>query len=82
MYSIYFFRMLRTFLNTNVQISPVSHFLGRNKRYWADSLLNKVLVKYKEWYGDDFQLFNHLTQGKVYYKMDGKRTILLFVQDQ
>jgi hypothetical protein len=40
------------------------------------------LEKYKEVYGDDFKLINHPTQGKVYYKIDGKRRINLFVKDE
>jgi hypothetical protein len=52
-----------------------------NKQYWSESLLEKVLDKYKEWYGDGFKMVNHPLQGKVYYKMDGKRRINLFIQD-
>lgn len=32
-------------------------------------------------YGDDFKLVEHPNQGKVYYKIDGKRRINLFIRD-
>ena len=52
-----------------------------NKEYSSDSLLVKLLPVFKQWYGDDFKLLNHETMGKVYYKIDGKRRINLFIRD-
>lgn len=79
-------RFFPTFIDNKIFEMPVTYsyiaWAPWNKQYWADSLLGKVLVKYKEWYGDDFKLLNHPTQGKVYYKIDGKRRINLFVQDE
>lgn len=79
-------RFFPTFIDNKVFEMPVTYsyiaWAPWNKQYWADSLLEKVLVKYKEWYGEDFKLLNHPTQGKVYYKIDGKRRINLFVQDE
>lgn len=79
-------RFFPTFIDNKVYEMPVTYsyiaWAPWNKQYWSDSLLGKVLDKYKEWYGDDFKLLNHPTQGKVYYKIDGKRRINLFVQDE
>lgn len=52
-----------------------------NKEYSSDSLLVKILPVFKKWYGDDFDLLDHETMGKVYIKMDGKRRINLFIRD-
>ncbi|WP_373520248.1 hypothetical protein, partial [Aquiflexum sp.] len=74
-------RFFPTFIDHKVYEMPVTYsyvaWAPWNKQYWADSLLEKVLMKYKDWYGDDFKLLNHPTQGKVYYKIDGKRRINL-----
>lgn len=79
-------RFFPTFIDNKVYEMPVTYsyvaWAPWNKQYWADSLLEKVLEKYKEWYGEDFTLVNHPTQGKVYYKIDGKRRINLFVKDE
>lgn len=79
-------RFFPTFIDNKVFEMPVTYsyiaWAPWNKRYWADSLLVKVLDKYKTWYGDDFQLINHPTQGKVYYKIDNKRRINLFIRDE
>ncbi|WP_194976157.1 hypothetical protein [Aquiflexum lacus] len=79
-------RFFPTFIDNKIFEMPVTYsyiaWAPWNKQYWADSLLGKVLVKYKEWYGDDFKLLNHPTQGKVYYKIDGKRRINLFIKDE
>ncbi|WP_373492634.1 hypothetical protein [Aquiflexum sp.] len=79
-------RFFPTFIDNKVYEMPVTYsyiaWAPWNKKYWADSLLEKLLVKYKEWYGEDFKLINHPTQGKVYYKIDGKRRINLFVKDE
>lgn len=79
-------RFFPTFIDQQIYEMPVTYsyiaWAPWNKQYWADSLLEKVLVKYKDWYGDEFKLINHPTQGKVYYKIDGKRRINLFVKDE
>jgi hypothetical protein len=52
-----------------------------NRQYHSDSLLVNMLKVFKTWYGPDFKELNHRTMGKVYYKMDGKRRINLFIKD-
>lgn len=52
-----------------------------NKQYWSEALLQEMLVIFKEWYGEDFQVINHPVQGTVYAKIDGKRRINLFIKD-
>jgi hypothetical protein len=52
-----------------------------NRQYKSDSLLVNMLKVFKAWYGPDFKELNHRTMGKVYYKMDGKRRINLFIKD-
>jgi hypothetical protein len=39
------------------------------------------LETYKSIYGDDFKVIDDKYQGKIYYKMDGKRRINLFIKD-
>lgn len=79
-------RFFPTLIENKIFEMPVTYsyvaWAPWNKQYWADSLLEKVLLKYKDWYGEDFKLINHPTQGKVYYKIDGKRRINLFVKDE
>ncbi len=52
-----------------------------NRQYKSDTLLVNMLTLFKKWYGPDFKELNHHTMGKVYYKMDGKRRINLFIKD-
>ena len=52
-----------------------------NKQYVADSLLVEMLEVFKRWYGEDFEVLDHKTMGKVYYRMDKKRRINLFRKD-
>lgn len=52
-----------------------------NRRYWADSLLVEMLPVFKKWYGNGFKKLDHPTMGAVYYKIDGKRRINLFIRD-
>lgn len=79
-------RFFPTFIDEKIFEMPVIYsyvaWAPWNRQYWAENLLPKVLEKYKMTYGDDFQLLNHPTQGKVYYKIDGKRRINLFVKDE
>ncbi|MCL6259231.1 hypothetical protein M3O96_09040 [Aquiflexum sp. TKW24L] len=78
-------RFFPTFNEEKIFEMPVTYsyvaWAPWNRQYWAEKLLPKVLEKYKEIYGDDFKLINHPTQGKVYYKIDGKRRINLFIKD-
>jgi hypothetical protein len=79
-------RFFPTFIDEKIFEMPVTYsyvaWAPWNRQYWAEKLLPKVLEKYKETYGDDFKLLEHPTQGKVYYKIDGKRRINLFVKDE
>ncbi len=52
-----------------------------NRQYQSDSLLQDMVGVFKKWYGDDFKTLDHATQGKIYYKFDGKRRINLFIKD-
>ncbi len=52
-----------------------------NRQYKSDTLLVNMLKVFKKWYGPDFKELDHNTMGKVYYKMDGKRRINLFIKD-
>ncbi|MCH6236160.1 hypothetical protein [Cognataquiflexum rubidum] len=79
-------RFFPTFIEEKIFEMPVTYsyiaWAPWNRQYWAENLLPKVLEKYKETYGDDFKLINHPTQGKVYYKIDGKRRINIFIKDE
>ncbi|MFD2201737.1 hypothetical protein [Shivajiella indica] len=79
-------RFFPTFIDHKIFEMPVTYqfisWAPWNKQYWADQLLEEVLEDYKKTYGDDFKLLNHPTQGKVYYRIDGKRRINLFVKDE
>jgi hypothetical protein len=78
-------RFFPTFVEGRIFEMPVTyHYLAWapwNKQYQASELLEEMLEKYKGWYGEDFKLLNHHTQGKVYYKIDGRRRINLFIMD-
>jgi hypothetical protein len=52
-----------------------------NKQYHSELLLPQMLSVFKRWYGEDFKVMEHPTQGTIYYKMDGKRRINLFIRD-
>ena len=52
-----------------------------NKQYSADSLFKELVPVFKKWYGDDFQVIEHKTQGTVYARIDGTRRINLFRKD-
>jgi hypothetical protein len=78
-------RFFPTFVEGKIFEMPVTYHYPAwapwNKQYQASVLLEEMLEKYKGWYGEDFKLLNHHTQGKVYYKIDGRRRINLFVMD-
>ncbi len=79
-------RFFPTFIDEKIFEMPVTYsyvaWAPWNKQYWAENLLDEVLENYKVIYGEDFKLIDHPTQGKVYYKMDGKRRINLFIRDE
>lgn len=79
-------RFFPTFIEEKIFEMPVTYsyvaWAPWNRQYWAEQLLIKVLEDYKKTYGEDFKLLEHPTQGKVYYKIDGKRRINLFVKDE
>lgn len=53
-----------------------------NRQFFADSLFVNMLPLFKKWYGDDFKRIDHPEMGVVYYKMDGKRRINLYVKNE
>ena len=79
-------RFFPTFIDDKIFEMPVTYsyvaWAPWNKNFWSDLLLEEMLKLYKLWYGPDFKLINHPTQGKVYYKIDGKRRINLFIMDE
>lgn len=79
-------RFFPSFVDEKISEMPVTYsyiaWAPWNRQYWAEELLPKVLERYKIIYGDDFKLINHPVQGKVYYKIDGKRRINLFIKDE
>jgi len=52
-----------------------------NRQYHSDSLMNTMLHVFKKWYGEDFKPTKHELAGTVYYKLDGKRRINLYIKD-
>jgi hypothetical protein len=52
-----------------------------NRQFFSDSLLVEMIGLFRKWYGDDFQVIHHKTQGTVYAKIDGHRRINLFIKD-
>ncbi|PZV76372.1 hypothetical protein CLV31_1251 [Algoriphagus aquaeductus] len=79
-------RFFPTFVDEKVFEMPVTYsyvaWAPWNRQFWAENLLDKVLLKYKETYGEDFKLIEHPIQGKVYYRIDGKRRINIFIKDE
>lgn len=53
-----------------------------NRQFQSDSLLVEVLGLFKKWYGEDFKSLEHETMGTVYYRIDKKRRINLFIRDE
>jgi len=78
-------RFYPTFIDKKIYEMPVTYtyesWAPWNKEFSAMALFPKILETYKSIYGDDFKVINHPYQGKVYYKMDGKRRINLFIKD-
>ena len=52
-----------------------------NKQYSSEILFPKMLLIFEKWYGKDFKMMEHATMGTLFYKMDGKRRINLFIRD-
>ena len=79
-------RFFPTFVDEKVFEMPVTYsyvaWAPWNRQFWAENLLDKVLLKYKKTYGEDFKLIEHPLQGKVYYRIDGKRRINIFIKDE
>jgi hypothetical protein len=80
-----YMRFYPTFYDDKISEMPVTfmyeHWSPWATDYKADTLFKKLLPVFKKWYGPDFKEMNHPTMGKVYYKMDGKRRINLFIRD-
>jgi hypothetical protein len=78
-------RFFPTFIKKNIYEMPVTYTYDSwapwNKEYSAAALLPKILESYKAIYGDDFKVVDDRYQGKIYYRMDGKRRINLFIKD-
>ena len=52
-----------------------------NRKLFADSLQQKILARFKEWYGNDFIEVKSKSRGSAYYKIDGNRKISLYKLD-
>ncbi len=78
-------RFFPTFIKKEMYEMPVTYTYDSwapwNKEYSSAALLPKILEKYKAIYGGEFKIVNHPYQGKIYYRMDGKRRINLFIKD-
>jgi hypothetical protein len=78
-------RFYPTFIEKEIYEMPVTYtyesWAPWNKEYSSVALFPKILESYKSIYGDDFKVVNDQYQGKIYYKMDGKRRINLFIKD-
>ncbi|MEJ1241761.1 hypothetical protein WBG78_26690 [Chryseolinea sp. T2] len=80
-----YMRFYPTFYNDHILEMPVLYsyesWAPWNKQLSSDSLLIDVLAYYKNTYGDNFKSLQHKTMGTVYYKIDGRRRINLFIRD-
>jgi hypothetical protein len=78
-------RFYPTFIEEKIYEMPVTYTYDSwapwNKEYSSSVLLPKILESYKLIYGGDFKVVNDPYQGKIYYRMDGKRRINLFIKD-
>lgn len=52
-----------------------------NRGHQSDSLLIDMLDIFKTWYGEEFKIVQHPTQGPVYVRRDDNRRINLFIRD-
>jgi hypothetical protein len=78
-------RFYPSFENEKIYEMPVTFtyeaWAPWNRQFQSDSLLNEMRSVFKKWYGDDFQVIDHKTMGKIYARIDGKRRINLFIKD-
>jgi hypothetical protein len=78
-------RFYPTFIEKEIYEMPVTYtyesWAPWNKEYSSVALFPKILETYKSIYGDDFKVVNDQYHGKIYYQMDGKRRINLFIKD-
>lgn len=52
-----------------------------NRSFHSDSLMVDMLDVFKRWYGQEFKIVEHPTQGPVYVRRDDNRRINLFIRD-
>lgn len=52
-----------------------------NRQYWSDALIDKIVHHFDTTYGK-MEVLDHRTMGKVYYRVDGKRRINVFIKDE
>jgi hypothetical protein len=52
-----------------------------NREFQSDSLMVEMLDVFKRWYGTEFKVIQHPTQGDVYVRRDDNRRINLFIRD-
>jgi hypothetical protein len=52
-----------------------------NRNMQSDSLLVDMLDVFKQWYGTEFKVVVHPSQGPVYVRRDDNRRINLFIRD-
>jgi|UniRef100_UPI004047C985 hypothetical protein len=78
-------RFYPTFIDKKIYEMPVTYtyesWAPWNKEYSSEALLPKILESYKAIYGDEFKVVNDRYRGMIYYRMDGKRRINLFIKD-
>lgn len=79
-------RFYPTFENDRIFEMPVlfsyAAWAPWNRQFQSDTLLTDVLDLFRQWYGQDFEVLEHQTMGKVYYRIDGKRRINIFIKDE
>src|SRR5690606_1067300 len=79
-------RFYPTFENDRIYEMPVLFsyvaWAPWNRQFQSDSLLVEMVDLFKQWYGEDFEVMDHKTMGKVYYRIDKKRRINLFIKDE
>ena len=79
-------RFYPTFIDKKIFEMPVTYtyesWAPWNKEYSSAALLPKILESYKATYVDEFKVVNDRYRGMIYYRMDGKRRINLFIKDE
>ena len=51
-----------------------------NRQYKSDSLITKLVPLFEKWYGP-FKVTDHPQMGRVWYRIDGRRRINLYIRD-